>query len=178
MERQDSLTIETFLSVAEMIAAQLRIKEADRWTPHICQLKFVSFTSEFPEVTDQQFLWAAEQWLQGTGGKDFLRYPPWKELMVPLYRAENGLANRSWGFKESLPATCQPSAQQLRLLPEAPRSIAAGPDPSNASAYVPFHVKATLALPPQQGMGAGLTAATWGDYLDFLAELQASAEAG
>ena len=59
MERQDSLTIETLLSVAEMIAAQLRIKEADRWTPHICQLKFVSFTSEFPEVTDQQFLWAA-----------------------------------------------------------------------------------------------------------------------
>ena len=153
MERQSSLTIETFLSVAEMIAAQLRIKEADRWTPHICQLKFVSFTSEFPEVTDQQFLWAAEQWLQDTGGKDFLRYPTWKELMVP------------------------PSGQQLRLLPAAPQSIAASPDPNNASAYVPFHTRAMLALPPEQDLGPGLTPAQWGDYLAFLSELQEAVEA-
>lgn len=177
MERQSSLTIETFLSVAEMIAAQLRIKEADRWTPHICQLKFVSFTSEFPEVADQQLLWAAEQWLQDTGGKDFLRYPTWKELMVPLYRSENGLANRSWGFKESLPAACQPSGQQLRLLPAAPQSIAASPDPNNASAYVPFHTRAMLALPPEQDLGPGLTPAQWGDYLAFLSELQETVEA-
>ena len=108
MEAAGRLTIETFLAAAEMIAAQLRIKDADRWTPTICQLKYVSFLVEFPEVSDQQLVWAAEQWLQTTGGKDFLRYPTWKELMVPLYRSENGLANRSWGFRDSLPVMCQP----------------------------------------------------------------------
>lgn len=176
MEHHRSLTIETFLAVAEMIAAQLRIKEADRWTPHICQLKYVSFTSEFPEVSDQQFLWAAEQWLQDTGGKDFLRYPTWKELMVPLYRSENGLANRSWGFKESLPPMCQPSKQQLQLLPAAPLSIASSPDPANTSAYVPFHADTHLALPPGQDLGPGLTPTQWADYLSFLAELQESVD--
>ena len=178
MEYQGCLTIETFLSVAEMIAAQLRIKEADRWTANICQLKYASFTTEFPEVSDPQFLWAAEQWLQDTGGKDFLRYPTWKELMASLYRSENGLANRSWGFKEDLPLMCQPSAQQVQLLPAAPQSIASSPDPNNTSAYVPFHVKATLALPPEQDLGPGLTPLQWADYLHFLSELNAQNAAG
>ena len=61
---EPNLTIETFLAVSEMVASQLRIKEADRWSANICKLKFVSFQTEFPEVNDQQFLWAAEQWIQ------------------------------------------------------------------------------------------------------------------
>ncbi len=97
--------------------------------------------------------------------------------MASLYRSENGLANRSWGFKEDLPRMCQPSAQQVQLLPAAPRSIASSPDPNNASAYVPFHVKATLALPPEQDLGPGLTPTQWADYLNFLAELQSNVEA-
>jgi len=173
VELTQRLTIETFLSVAEMIAAQLRIKEADRWTANICQLKFVSFTAEFPEVNDMQLVWAAEQWLQETGGKDFLRYPTWKELMVPLYRSENGLANRSWGFRESLPAMCQPSADQLRQLPPQPRSIAASPDPNNSGAYLPFESDHHPALPPAADEGGGLTPAKWADYLNFLAEEEA-----
>jgi len=173
VEAAGRLTIETFLAAAEMIAAQLRIKDADRWTPTICQLKYVSFLVEFPEVSDQQLVWAAEQWLQTTGGKDFLRYPTWKELMVPLYRSENGLANRSWGFRDSLPAMCQPTAEQLQLLPKRPMSIASSPDPHNAAAYLPFTADEHPALPPAHDEGPGLTPARWADYLNFLAEEEA-----
>jgi hypothetical protein len=169
MEQQRGLTIETFLAVAEMIASQLRIKEADRWTPHICQLKYVSFMGEFPEVTDRQFLWAAEQWLQGTGGKDFVRYPTWRELMNTLYRSENGLANRTWGFKEALPAGISPTAEQLAMLPAAPRSMVSPPDPQNAAAYVPFESTELPLLPPAHPK-TGLTPAKWADYLNYLAE--------
>ena len=170
MEPARGLTIETFLAVAEMIAAQLRIKEADRWTPHICQLKYVSFSTEFPEVSDNQFLWAAEQWLQNTGGKDFLRYPTWKELMVPLYRSENGLANRSWGFRDNLPAMCSPTPQQLAALPAQVRSIAGTPDPQNAAAYVPFETDQFPVLPPAAGDASGLSPKQWAEYLNELAE--------
>jgi len=173
VEPAGRLTIETFLATAEMIAAQLRIKDADRWTPTICQLKYVSFLVEFPEVSDQQLVWAAEQWLQATGGKDFLRYPTWKELMVPLYRSENGLANRSWGFRDSLPAMCQPTAEQLQLLPKRPMSIASSPDPHNAAAYLPFTADDHPALPPAHDEGPGLTPEKWADYLNFLAEEEA-----
>jgi len=173
VEPTGRLTIETFLAVAEMIAAQLRIKDADRWTTTICQLKFVSFTTEFPEVSDPQLVWAAEQWLQNTGGKDFLRYPTWKELMVPLYRSENGLANRSWGFRQELPAMCKPTDEQLRLLPQRTVSITASPDPHNAAAYLPFATTELPALPPRHDEGPGLTPAKWADYLNFLAEEEA-----
>lgn len=170
MEQQGSLTIETFLAVAEMIAAQLRIKEADRWTAHVCQLKFVSFLSEFPEVSDLQFLWAAEQWLQDTGARDFVRYPTWKQLMVPLYRSENGLANRSWGFRDSLPAMCRPGADQLRRLPTRPESICPGPDPQNAEAYVQFEAGPHRPMLPAAAEGSGLTPEQWAEHLLRLAE--------
>lgn len=170
MERSAELTIETFLASAEMIASQLRIKEADRWSAHVCQLKFASFRQEFPEVNAMQFMWAAEQWLQDTGGKEFLRYPTWKELMAPLYRSENGLANRSWGFRQELPAYCQPTPDQLQLLPARPQSIAPPPDALNAAAYVPFSTEQHQLLPPAAGDGPALTPARWADYLNFLAE--------
>jgi hypothetical protein len=168
MEQPSRLTIEAFLAVAEMIAAQLRIKEADRWSPVICQLKYVSFSGEFPEVGDGQFLWAAEQWLQSTGGKEFLRYPTWRELMAPLYRCENGLANRSWGFRHELPAMVQPSPQQRALLPQELKSIACPPDPANTDAYIPFQTDSHPLLPPPSG--CGLTSAQWAEYLNQLAE--------
>ena len=140
------LTIETFLAIAEMVAAQLRIKEADRWSPQICQLKFISFTSEFPEVSDQQFLWAAEKWLQSTAGEDFLRYPTWSELMAPLYRCENGLANRNWGFKDELPQLVAPKPEQLAMLPAPPKTPTALP-PADEPTY------------------QGLTKEIWQNYL-------------
>lgn len=127
------LNIETFLAVAEMVAAQLRIKEADRWSPQICQLKYVSFVSEFPMVTGQQLMWAAEQWIQSTT-KDFLRYPTWDELMTPLFRCEGGRVNKSWGFREDLPQYLRPQRWQLDLLP-ALQSVLSPPDLGNRDAY-------------------------------------------
>lgn len=176
MEQTCGLAIETFLAVAEMVAAQLRIKEADRWTPQICQLKFLSFTSEFPEVNDRQFLWAAETWLQSTGGREFLRYPTWRELMAPLYRTENGMANRSWGFRPDLPALCAPTQQQQQLLPASPHSISPSPDPHNSDAYVPFTSDELPCLPPPMDEGPGLTPQKWADYLTFLAELDGTTD--
>lgn len=164
------LTAETFLAVAEMIAAQLRIKDADRWSPHICRLKFHSFTTEFPEVNETQFMWAAEQWIQTLDPSAFKRYPTWKELMAPLYRTENGMANRSWGFREGLPAFCQPSASQLALLPSITQSLAAPPDKHNADAYVPFQSSEQPLLPPGIDEGPGLTPEKWQDYLRWVAE--------
>jgi len=138
MAKLNRLTAETFLAVAEMIAAQLRIKEADRWSPHICQLKFHSFTSEFPEITEPQFMWVAEQWIQGTGPDTFKRYPTWRELMAPLYRTQNGMANRSWGFREEPAVLLSPCYMAAG---EAAGYGSAAPcpsDPQNSEAYRPF----------------------------------------
>lgn len=166
MERR-RLTPETFLAVAEMVAGHLRIKEADRWSPHICRLKFHSFTSEFPEVGEAQFMWAAEQWIQACG-PGFTRYPTWKELLAPLYRTENGLANRSWGFRPDLPAFLWPTAEQLALLPAAPASIAPVPDPENPAAYVPFTATDHPMLPPASEDSPMLTEEQWQAYLHSL----------
>jgi hypothetical protein len=173
MAKPNRLTPETFLAVAEMIAAQLRIKEADRWSPHICRLKFHSFSSEFPEVSEPQFMWAAEQWIQGLDPSAFKRYPTWKEMMAPLYRCENGMANRSWGFRENLPAFLQPTAEQLAQLPSTRRSLAAAPDPANAEAYVPFQSSEQPLLPPADDEGPGLTPERWADYIQWVAEEEA-----
>lgn len=172
MARANRLTPETFLAVAEMIAAQLRIKEADRWSPHICRLKFHSFTSEFPEVNEAQFMWAAEQWIQGLEPNAFKRYPTWKELMTPLYRSENGMANRSWGFREELPPFCRPTGSQLEMLPPRRQSLAAAPDPHNAEAYVPFEVDWAPQLPPA-AEDVPLTPQKWADYLRWVKEEEA-----
>ena len=165
---ESNLTIETFLAVSEMISSQLRLKEADRWSSNICKLKFVSFQTEFPEVNDQQFLWAAEQWIQSTSAQSFVRYPTWKELMAPIYRSENGLANRSWGFKGDLPVMCKPTQEQLTMLPSAPRAIAPSPDPHNAGAYVPFESTNHPVLPPAETKG--LTAEDWANHLESLSD--------
>lgn len=174
MAKPNRLTPETFLAVAEMIAAQLRIKEADRWSPHICRLKFHSFTTEFPEINEPQFMWAAEQWIQGLGPDTFKRYPTWKELMAPLYRTENGLANRSWGFRDSLPSFALPTIEQLQMLPAASQSLAAAPDPHNAAAYVPFQAEQQHPLlPPGHDETPALTPQKWADYLKWVAEEEA-----
>ena len=67
------LGLKTFLSAVEMVQQALRMKREDFWSPQVCKLKYVSFTSEFPEVNEAQFFWACEQWIQSTGAKDFPR---------------------------------------------------------------------------------------------------------
>lgn len=149
-QSQPLLTIETFLAVAEMVAQQLRIKESDRWSSTVCQLKYVSFLTDFPEVNDQQLFWSAERWLQSKSEQEFLRYPTWTELMSPLYRCENGLANREWGFKDELPAMVQPTYQQLQMLPRKP-------EPPKA-------------LPSGEPTYHGLSKQMWADYLRSLTD--------
>ena len=179
MARQSSLTPETFLAVAEMIAGHLRIKESDRWSAHICRLKFHSFTSEFPEINEPQFMWVAEQWIQCTDAGTFLRYPTWGELMGPLYRTEAGRANRSWGPRAELPGFVRFRPEQLALLPSAPRSIAPPPDQQNIDAYrtvgrageaeaqgLPLQPVAEPALL----MGSGLSDEIWQAYLKQVQE--------
>ena len=178
---QTSLTPETFLAVAEMIAAHLRIKEADRWSPHICRLKFHSFSSEFPEINEPQFMWAAEQWVQGTEAGSFLRYPTWGELMAPLYRSEGGRANRSWGPREGLPGFVKFKPDQLALLPASPRSLVAPPDQQNLAAYQTVGQAGEaeaqgLALKPIEEQrrlaGSGLSDEEWQAYLARVEEAE------
>ena len=123
MAARTSLTIETFLAGCEMVAGHLRLKELDRWTPHVCRLKLASFLDAFPEVDEAQFLWASEQWVQRTDPQAFHRFPVWSELMRGLYRSEDGRANRSWGFRPDLPSFLRPTAEQLAALPARRESV-------------------------------------------------------
>ncbi len=164
----NQLDAETFLAGAEMIQQQLRIKRDDQWSTNVCKLKFSSFKTEFPEVSSIQFFWACEQWIQMFSAKAFATFPTWQELMIPLYAAENGKANRSWGFKRDLPSFVAPTESQRAQLPERPRSIAGAADPMNREAYEvvitprpePQH------LLPEGGLSEnGLTAEQWASYL-------------
>jgi hypothetical protein len=126
MEREP-LTPELFLQGAEMIQQHLRIKEADRWAAAVCRLKFYSFRSEFPEVDGPQFLWCCEKWIQALG-PGFTTFPVWGELMAPLYRCENGRANRSYGFKQDVPGFLRPTPEQLAQLPAVATTLFPNPD--------------------------------------------------
>lgn len=171
-----SLTPETFLAVTEMVAGHLRLKEADRWSPHICRLKFHSFTSDFPEITEAQFMWAAEKWIQATDPQTFHRFPIWTELMAPLYRSEAGRANRSWGPRDDLPPFVCFRPEQLAMLPTARQSVVAPPDERNIDAYrtvgrageaeaqgLPLLPADPPLLPPTV---PGLTDEQWQEYLE------------
>jgi hypothetical protein len=117
------LTAKSFFVGCEVIFSHLRLKESDRWSETVALLKVASFTEAFPEVNDGQFLWACEMWAQGALSGTFHNFPTWRELMAPVYRRENGLANRSWGFSPSLPKYLQPTAQQLLMLPREKKSM-------------------------------------------------------
>lgn len=179
MAQTNSLTPETFLAVAEMVAAHLRIKEGDRWSAHICRLKFHSFTSEFPEISETQFMWAAEQWIQATDAGTFLRYPTWVELMAALYRTEAGRANRSWGPREGLPGFVRFKPDQLALMPGLPRSLLALPDQQNVDAYRTVGrageaeaqgLRLQPVTEPARLTGSGLSDEEWQAYLKQVQE--------
>lgn len=180
MAARTSLTIETFLAVSEMVAGHLRLKDADRWSPHVCKLKFHSFASAYPEVNEMQFMWAAEQWIQSTNPATFHRFPVWSELMAPLYRTEGGMANRSWGFRSDLPDFLKPSADQLAKLPVQRTSILSAPDIQNPAAYVTVGrageaeaqglALAPVAPPVLLPAAPSLTDEEWSAYLASLEE--------
>ena len=135
------LTPEAFFMGCEILFSHLRLKESDRWSQGVALVKLASFTDAFPEVSDRQFLWACEQWVQAATGDKFRTVPPWRELVAPLYRQEAGLANRSWGFKADLPAFLQPTPQQQQLLPRRPQSLLSSSDPAHTYWSVPDWMK-------------------------------------
>lgn len=123
-----------FVKGCSLIAKHLRTRADAGWDDDDFTLKYVSFSEAFPEVNDRQFLWCCERWIQSQR-QDFLRFPAWNELMAPLYRCEEGLANRSWGPRQGLPQHLRFSPEQLQLLPQAVRSVLPPPDARNAEAY-------------------------------------------
>jgi hypothetical protein len=159
MARQP-LTIDTFLTGAEMLFAHMRTKEADRWSVDVCKLKFVSFWTAFPEIDREQFLWACEQWIQESAGREFLKFPTWGELMASLYGTEGGLANRSYGFKAELPAFLRPTLEQLAMLPAERQTL----KPHMGEAYRLLPAAGPLLL-PKHVPAKGLTDAQWEAYL-------------
>lgn len=177
MASRSRLTIETFLAGCEMVAGHLRLKELDRWTPHVCRLKLASFSAAFPEVDEAQFLWASEQWIQRTDPQAFHRFPVWSELMAPLYRSEEGKANRSWGFRPDLPGFLRPTAEQLAALPTRRGSVLPPADPQNPAAYRTVGLAAAAeeegrpllpAALPLWLVGAGVSDDDWNTYLSSL----------
>lgn len=158
MERQP-LTPEVFLAGAELLFSHLRTREGDRWSELACKLKFASFRGAFPEIDREQYLWACEQWIQATAGKEFLRFPAWGELMTSLYGCEGGLANRSFGFKADLPQFLQPSLEQEAMLP-ARQSL----QPHPGEAYQVISGGRPLVALPAAGP-KGLTDEEWEAYL-------------
>jgi hypothetical protein len=160
MAQRQPLDIGEFLAGAEMIFAYLRVKEADVWSESIGKLKFASFKGSFPEVDREQFLWACEMWVQESAGKEFLKFPTWAELMAPLYGCENGLANRSYGFKLDLPAFLRPTPQQLAMLPKERMTLK--PHPGEAYRLLPA---AGPLLLPKHVPARGLTDEQWEAYL-------------
>ena len=71
--------------------------------------------------------------------------------MSPLYRCENGLANRNWGFKDELPQLVAPKPEQLAMLPAPPQ-------------------KPTALPPAEQPTYQGLTKQIWQNYLKEVAD--------
>lgn len=120
----EQLTFDVFAASIKLLESHIRTRESDQLTPLMLELRFQMLQGEYPELGTAQFLWAVEQWVQGTRPDAFLRMPTWAELLMPLYRCENGRPNRSWGFRDDLPQFCRPQPWQLGLLPAAPCSIA------------------------------------------------------
>lgn len=126
-------TLESFLASIQMLYQHLRLKDADRWTPAVARIKHIFFVESFPEVSDRQFMWCCERWIQNTKPETFHRLPTWDELMRFLYRTRAGKPERSWGFRDDLPSYILPNPKQLAMLPSA--SSAAPPDDENYEAY-------------------------------------------
>jgi hypothetical protein len=168
---------EAFTRGCRMIERHIRTRADATWSTEDFKLKFVSFSTDFPEVSTAQFLWACERWIQGATG-EFLRFPTWQQLMVPLYRCSGGIPMRAWGFKEGLPRSLQPTQQQLALLPSRPTSLPpAGAD--NSAAYSLFAAgKEGRRLLTAAKASAGLTVQQWHEHLLQQAELRKQAKRG
>jgi hypothetical protein len=168
---------EAFTRGCRMIERHIRIRPDAAWNTEDFKLKFVSFNSDFPEVSTPQFLWACERWIQGATG-EFLRFPTWNKLMVPLYRCSGGMPIRVWGFKEDLPRSVRPTHQQLAMLPKGSASLPpAGAEDPAAYSLVAAGSDGQLLLPAAEA-SRGLTAEQWRMHLREQAQLRKQAKRG
>ena len=169
---------EAFTRGCRMIERHIRTRADAAWSTEDFKLKFVSFSSDFPEVSTPQFLWSCERWIQGATG-EFLRFPTWRQLMAPLYRCDAGLPNRAWGFKEDLPRSLQPTRQQLAMLPPG-----SGPSPpgdgENPAAYrlVIADGNGQSLLEPAGPVPRGLTPERYRQHLQEQAQLKKQLKRG
>lgn len=156
-------TLESFLASIQMLYQHLRLKEADRWTPAVARIKHVFFVEAYPEVSDRQFLWCCERWIQSTKPEAFHRLPTWDELMRSLYRCKGGKPERSWGFRDDLPPYILPSPKQVAMLPSA---VAGGaPDDENHEAYQVRSAPGPL-LPPTNQTRQSPLERLWQQHLE------------
>jgi hypothetical protein len=168
---------EAFTRGCRMIERHIRTRADAAWSTDDFKLKFVSFGTDFPEVSTPQFLWACERWIQGATG-EFLRFPTWNKLMVPLYRCSDGIPMRAWGFKEDLPRSLQPTRQQLAMLPSRPPSLPpAGAEDPAAYSLVAAGSDGQRLLPAAEA-SRGLTAEQWRMHLWGQAQLRKQAKEG
>jgi hypothetical protein len=128
-----TLSKEAFVNAIELGYKHLRLRPEDRWSKENLRLKFESFQDSYPEILDGQFLWAMERWIQSTGSESFLRLPTWDELMRSLYQTVGGKPSRVLGFRDDLPASVAPTAQQLLMLPAPPAPPELAPEPAPPS---------------------------------------------
>ena len=169
---------EAFTRGCRMIERHIRTRADAAWSTEDFKLKFVSFGTDFPEVSTPQFLWACERWIQAATG-EFLRFPTWRQLMVPLYRCQGGMPNRAWGFKEDLPRSLQPTRQQLAMLPPGSNPI----PPDGAENPAAYHLVAAGSdgqrlLPPADPVPRGLTPEKYREHLQEQARLRKQQKQG
>jgi hypothetical protein len=167
---------EAFTRGCRMIERHIRTRPDAAWDTEEFKLKFLSFSIDFPEVSTPQFLWACERWIQDATG-EFLRFPTWQQLMVPLYRCQGGMPNRAWGFKADLPRYVQPTSQQLAMLPAVSGAIV----PKGAENPAAYHLAAAgngqRLLPAHAPRRRGLTPDEWEQHLREQRELKRQLEA-
>ena len=94
-----------FLSGVEMVQQPLRLKKACKRRRFASSSTCRSSTSSLRSLSTVLLGLRAVD--SGTGRQGLLSRPG--ATMVPLYASENGVANRSWGFKRDLPHYVAPN---------------------------------------------------------------------
>lgn len=103
----DGMNTDEFSQISTMIFSHLRLRINDHWPPIAVPVKLASLLSAFPGLTKNQYLYAAEKWIQANpdaSGK-YKAFPTWRELMVPLFNTgmNNGLAYYHLGTRDGVP---------------------------------------------------------------------------
>lgn len=181
LSNEPPVSLETFLASIQMIYQHLRLKELDRWTPATARIKHFFLSDEYPNISDRQFMWACEQWIQATAPDKFHRLPTWDELMRFLFRCDARGPQRAWGFRDDLPEYIRPTSAALSLV-KAGIALLAPADAEDPGAYTPVTPTAKGAMkkpamqaPSLEDSWAGYRAGSWEAQEDEVSSLLGSA---